>query len=35
MTTIYPAQQANLESRDYVEGPRAFAERRRPNWQNR
>ena len=35
MTTIYPAQQANLESQDYVEGPRAFAERRKPNWQNR
>src|SRR5207253_9156095 len=35
MTTAYPAAQANLESEDYIEGPRAFAERRRPNWQNR
>jgi crotonobetainyl-CoA hydratase len=35
LTTIYPAQQENLESQDYVEGPRAFAERRKPNWQNR
>ena len=23
------------ESQDYIEGPRAFAERRKPNWQNR
>jgi crotonobetainyl-CoA hydratase len=35
LTTIYPAQQENLESQDYIEGPRAFAERRKPNWQNR
>jgi enoyl-CoA hydratase/carnithine racemase len=35
MTTVYPGQQANLESQDYIEGPRAFAERRKPNWQNR
>jgi enoyl-CoA hydratase/carnithine racemase len=27
--------QANLDSQDYIEGPKAFAERRRPNWQNR
>jgi enoyl-CoA hydratase/carnithine racemase len=26
---------ANLESQDYIEGPRAFAERRKPNWQNK
>ncbi len=32
---IYPLQQANIESQDYVEGPRAFAEKRKPNWQNR
>jgi crotonobetainyl-CoA hydratase len=32
---IYPQQQANIESADYVEGPRAFAEKRKPNWQNR
>jgi crotonobetainyl-CoA hydratase len=35
MRTVYPAQQANLESQDYIEGPRAFAEKRKPNWQNR
>jgi crotonobetainyl-CoA hydratase len=35
MTRTYPAQQANLESQDYVEGPKAFAERRKPNWKNR
>jgi crotonobetainyl-CoA hydratase len=35
MRTIYPAQQANLESADYVEGPKAFAAKRKPNWQNR
>jgi len=35
MTTNYPAVKANLESQDYIEGPRAFAERRKPNWRNR
>ena len=35
MTTTYPAVKANLESQDYIEGPRAFAERRKPNWQNK
>jgi crotonobetainyl-CoA hydratase len=35
MRTIYPAQQENMQSEDYVEGPRAFAEKRKPNWQNR
>src|ERR1700736_335253 len=35
MTTAYPAVKENLESQDYIEGPRAFAERRKPNWQNR
>jgi len=33
--TSYPATKANLESQDYVEGPKAFAEKRKPNWQNR
>jgi crotonobetainyl-CoA hydratase len=33
--TVYPAQRANMESADYIEGPRAFAEKRKPNWQNR
>ena len=32
---FYPAQKANLESQDYIEGPRAFAEKRKPNWQNK
>jgi enoyl-CoA hydratase/carnithine racemase len=35
MRTIYPAQRENMESQDYVEGPRAFAEKRKPSWQNR
>jgi crotonobetainyl-CoA hydratase len=35
MRTVFPAQQANLESADYIEGPRAFAEKRRPDWKNR
>ncbi|HET6184760.1 MAG TPA: enoyl-CoA hydratase-related protein [Acetobacteraceae bacterium] len=33
--TIYPAQKENLESEDYIEGPRAFAEKRKPVWKNR
>jgi crotonobetainyl-CoA hydratase len=33
--TVYPAQQENMASQDYVEGPKAFAEKRRPNWQNK
>jgi len=35
MRTVYPAQQENVESQDYIEGPKAFAEKRKPNWQNR
>jgi crotonobetainyl-CoA hydratase len=35
MRTVYPAQQENVESQDYIEGPRAFAEKRKPNWQNK
>jgi enoyl-CoA hydratase/carnithine racemase len=35
MTRTYPAAQANLASQDYIEGPKAFAERRKPRWQNR
>jgi crotonobetainyl-CoA hydratase len=35
ITTLYPAQRRNLESEDYIEGPRAFAEKRRPEWRNR
>jgi len=33
--TVYPTTQANIESLDYIEGPKAFAEKRKPNWQNR
>jgi crotonobetainyl-CoA hydratase len=33
--TVYPAHQANLDSQDYIEGPKAFAEKRKPSWQNR
>jgi len=35
ITTMYPAQQRNRDSLDYIEGPKAFAEKRKPNWQNR
>jgi crotonobetainyl-CoA hydratase len=35
MRTIYPAQQENRESQDYLEGPKAFTEKRKPNWQNK
>jgi len=35
MRTVFPAQQENIESQDYIEGPKAFAEKRRPNWQNK
>jgi enoyl-CoA hydratase/carnithine racemase len=35
MRTVYPAQRENMESQDYIEGPKAFAEKRKPNWMNR
>ena len=35
MRTVYPAQQQNIDSQDYIEGPKAFAEKRKPAWQNR
>ena len=35
MRTVYPAQRENMESADYIEGPKAFAEKRKPDWGNR
>lgn len=35
MHGVYPAQERNRASQDYLEGPRAFAEKRKPVWQNR
>jgi len=35
MRTVYPAQQENIESQDYIEGPKAFAEKRKPDWRNK
>jgi enoyl-CoA hydratase/carnithine racemase len=35
IATTYPAQQANIDSEDYLEGPRAFSEKRKPQWKNR
>ena len=31
----YPAYVAMTQSEDTIEGPKAFAEKRRPNWQGR
>jgi enoyl-CoA hydratase/carnithine racemase len=31
----YPAARAMLESQDYIEGPKAFAEKRKPQWLGR
>jgi crotonobetainyl-CoA hydratase len=35
MRTVFPAQQENIDSQDYIEGPRAFAGKRKPDWKNR
>ena len=35
MRTVFPAQGENIESQDYIEGPKAFAEKRRPDWKNK
>jgi crotonobetainyl-CoA hydratase len=33
--TVYPLQQTCLDSQDFIEGHKAFVEKRKPNWQNR
>ena len=35
LRTVYPAQQENMASQDYIEGPKAFADKRKPTWQNK
>jgi crotonobetainyl-CoA hydratase len=35
MTTQYGSVKAMVQSADFIEGPKAFAEKRKPNWQGR
>ncbi len=35
VSTMYATQKSNTESQDFLEGPKAFAEKRKPNWKNR
>lgn len=32
LATVYPLEETMRESKDYLEGPRAFVEKRKPNW---
>jgi len=32
MAATYPGVKAMVESQDFIEGPKAFAEKRPPNW---
>ena len=35
LSAHYPAMSEMVRSQDFVEGPRAFAEKRKPRWQGR
>jgi enoyl-CoA hydratase/carnithine racemase len=35
LSARYPTQEANMKSQDWIEGPKAFAEKRKPNWKNK
>jgi len=35
LNTRYPVYEAMMSSEDWIEGPRAFAEKRKPNWKNK